>query len=275
MAEDVETVLNNLDDISHVIVFNGRGLNKKIIELISRFHLIFIMPDWIIHSNIQLELAKYADRIIWTKPKSSVQYHPFKQWIDKLEYINPMLIETVSERNRFTEEEVSKEVITERSLSLGFLGHFSPWKFSMLTSLSEASGEVITVVGEGWKSNNNFHALGKLYGHGLKAVFNNVKVSIAIPDLHNRSEIDPITVRYFQYPFLGSPAIYYRNDLNAAAFTDEIRPFTFASSVEFAQLFDRIRDMDSNNYGKFVRRSRRFSFENAGCVENLRLGSYG
>lgn len=252
-------------------IFNGRGINQKVLAEIPQFaKVIFFNPDFVRHKEHEA-IIKRANIIISTKPPKDTTELSAVQFIcnDKeFLHINPIMFATKTERLSLLKDR-HLPALSTREIKFAFLGNFSKFKRNFLRKLSEVFGEKIIVIGEGWTNDENLQTLGPIYGSALSAIFSNVQLAISIPDAVGDA-IDPITVRYFQYPILGAPSIFFANDLNRNLL-ENVSQFCFANLTEAKLIVERFRKFDEQDYSNELALQTRFVVNNTLSAEELFL----
>jgi hypothetical protein len=267
MACEIEAQVRR-NGISTAFIFNGRGFNQAVVDALSAVDkIIWYVPDCMEHTEHSY-IEKVATKIICTKPRAFNKVR-FKdpRTREKVMNINPTLFSTEAEKRSFTTVlEVCKPV--ERIVEIAFLGNYSSFKENTLVEIARLLRRKIYVVGAGWKSKENIMALGPIYGPHLKQFFSTVKVAIAISDSSD-GVVDPITVRYFQYPVLGTLGVFFRNGYNREIFGSEMESFCFENLVEARDRIEAVLGLDENEYHHAMLLQARFVSNQTSSAEQI------
>ncbi|MFG6547045.1 hypothetical protein ACGYLM_18480 [Sulfitobacter sp. 1A10445] len=269
-ADMVATVRRQIDrgHARRAFIFNGRGFNNEIATALEGLeHITWFNPDFLRHAE-HAHVERVATRIISTKPADyNAKRYANCRPRDGIVHINPVIFSTDHEADLFLQS-LRPNPIDQRPIDVGFLGNCSPSKRETIEELARLIKRRITVVGAGWRSNERVEALGPIYGPPLKAIFENTKVGLAFPDIGD-GVVDPITVRYFQYPILGTLPILQRNGLNRSILDPGLDAFCYENLVEAADRVEATLAMSRETYDASFRELAAFSVKSTLSAERV------
>lgn len=257
--------------VDRVFIFNGRGINQRLIDSMPKgIPIVWLNPDFKRHAE-HVHIENAATTILFTKPSSfnSVRF-PNPEIRKKVRNITPVLFATRNEKAGEADGGLWTG-LEDRDIPNIFLGNHSPFKSAMLEELSSLTGQEVTVIGAGWKKSPGIVPLGPIYGHAVSKILGRSKVAIALPDVAN-GELDPITVRYFQYPLLGTPAVFYVNDYNRFLL-GELSEFCFENLPEAVLRIRRLTSLSPAKYREACSKQAEFVNKTAVSAEEIMRGN--
>jgi hypothetical protein len=253
--------------VSRVFIFNGRGIDRRTIQALpANIPIVWLNPDSHRHAEHRY-LEEVATRILLTKPESfNFIRFPHSVTREKVVNIAPVLFADRSEKAGKLGSALWSGP-DERDIPMVFLGNYSVFKGTMLEEISTHVGLPVTVIGSGWRESRGILPIGPIFGHAISRILSRSKVAIALPDVVD-GEMDPITVRYFQYPLLGAPAVYYVNDYNRSLLA-ELSDFCFENLPEAALRIRHILSLGPQEYRTICCRQASFVNVTASSVEDI------
>lgn len=254
-------------EVSRVFIFHGRGINQRLIEALPKgIPIVWLNPDFQQHKEHAC-LENAATTILYTKPSdfNSVRFTR-PEIRNKIVNITPVLFSAGNEKAGEAGGGLWSD-LGQRDIPNVFLGNYSSFKSAMLEELSCLSGQAVTVIGAGWKKSRGIVPLGPIYGQAVSKILSRSRAAIALPDVA-AGGIDPITVRYFQYPLLGAPAVFYVNDYNRSLL-GELSEFCFENLPEAVLRIRHLTSLSPQSYREACRRQADFVNATAGSAEDI------
>lgn len=267
MAADIRHRIER-NALTRAFIFNGRGFTREVSDALNGLdRVVWLNPDFLPHPE-HTHLEKTASTVIFTKPAAYNQIRfGSKLEASTIVNINPVLFATDHDAAAFLTSFLPTPM-SARGIDVAFLGNHSTAKAESLNELARLLRRKIVVVGGGWQSNSTIIALGPVYGPHLKGLFSDVKIAIAIPDAAN-TKIDPITVRYFQYPLLGTLPVLQRTSYNRNILGEELDAFCFENLVEAADRVNTILSMSDVEYEEALHKMASFSVNASPSAESV------
>lgn len=254
-------------DITDVFIFNGKGISKKTAKLLKKKSkkIYWYFPDFIRHRDFY-HLEEISSKIFFPKPKEYNSQIFNSIYLHKINNIFPIFFSDNYEKKFFFNEFKTKK-ISYKKYKLGFLGNFSKFKYNCLVEISKLNKTKIAVVGYGWFDNDHIINIGPVYGSAIFNFFKTVKIGIAIID-SLKNEIDPLTLRYFQYSLNMCVPIMYVNNYNRQIF-EEFKHLCFENFVEANDKIDQIDKLSLSKYQNEIVKFNTFLFKNLRSVEDI------
>ncbi|WP_133125995.1 glycosyltransferase family protein [Pseudohalioglobus lutimaris] len=206
------------------------------------------LPDYLAHKEHKY-LEEVATKIIFTKPSSYNEVR-FRSSItvDKIVNICPTMFSFESEKIELQKRKFYRD-LHEKSIDVVFLGNHSYNKELQISEIARLIRRKVYVIGSGWSDRNDIEAVGPIYGPALAEFLKKVKVGIAVPDSFGGT-IDPITVRYFQYPLYGTLGVYSMNPYNRDLLNEKLLAYSFENFVEAADIIAEVLSMSGASYSQ-------------------------
>ena len=245
-GRDIDRAIERCDE-SSAFIFNGRGINKSTAKTLSKLEKVYwYLPDFLPHREHR-HIEEISSKIFFTKPEAyNVNRFLSAETRSKIENIYPTIFSQENEK-RLILEKYNSSISRHKDVDLVFLGNHSKFKELQINEIASLTGRKISIVGGGWKSSTRISALGPIYGPSLEKFLSRAKIGIAIPD-SRFGKIDPVTVRYFQYPLFGTLGIYFSNHYNRSLLYDGLEEYCFENFVEAVDRINGLLKLDQEKY---------------------------